>query len=472
MRPQVYSKISDSRSHLAWARVLLHGTSDAIARLDRYCSLAAQLQRNGFELVACLQRDNGCLRRIQRIPSITQSTSDARSPVFKQSKKNSGRHLVPRSAVDINEIVAQLKSPIAHAVLVSMRLYVQRRIKTSRPLTRPYGRGRSSLNSLSEREFDESKHPRAPAGRPNGGEFISMQGRRSHSANAARPSQSNNFSEVQLAGVMTPAQVATLLAGNTAGSVASEVVGHHPLPISVLKEAYVRRRLTVAAFKLATETYFKNPNHGWKEYGGIHHKQYSATVENELQKLVTANKSKRIDKFQMENFLKNLTEGKGANGKTNSIIKDFNEAVLGISGDALRKTGETLEKAGARNIDDVIRRCDARRAFWANRFMGAAFVGVTGFLTANAQAAVTAVGNEHLRKAVEFLNEGKILEADREIFGPDRNGITGLISEIENNGSPLAAQNARKFFEELFTRLPNEKAEVIKILEEKHKDNE
>jgi len=74
-----------------------------------------------------------------------------------------------------------------------------------------------------------------------------------------------------------------------------------------------------------------------------------------------------------------------------------------------------------------------------------------------------------MRKAIEHLNEGRIHDAEKEIFGANRSGISGLIADIEANGSPLAAQNAQKAFEELFTRLPSERAEATTLLEGKHR---
>jgi hypothetical protein len=266
---------------------------------------------------------------------------------------------------------------------------------------------------------------------------------------------------------MTSSQVAALLAPGLGGDVGSRIIGHHPLPVAIAKEAYIRGIITLDSFKLALETYFKDPNHGWKEYDDIHHGTYSEVVKGELDKLADANKGKPIDKNAMENFLKNLTEGKGADGNVKGTIKRFNDEVLGIAGDALKKTGETLEKAGSRNIDEVILRCDTHSAFWANRLMGAALAAATGFLSANAQAAITTVGSEHLRVAVERLNEGDIGGAETEIFGPSRSGISGLIAEIESNGTPLAAQNAKKVFEELFIRLPKERDKMLRVLEVK-----
>ena len=416
-------------------------------------------------------------------------------------------------------VVASFESVITAAAVNRMRGLQPIKINM-RGMVGPllYTKARSPLDSVGHQAFDESKHERVPAGNPDGGQFTRFHatsrvrgtdGAKTGTGNAkftdrldfetttgrsksvppllraqdgdrnspvtegparlgyfGEPVRTDTPSEVQLAGLTTPGRAVALLVPGVLGGV-REVIGHHPLPIEILKEAYVRGKIDVDSFKLGTETYFKDPGHGNKTYGEVPHKKYSAEVGEELDKLVKANKGKPIDKNVMESFLQNLTEGKGANGKPNPVIKDFNDAVLGVTGDAFKKTGEILEKAGARDIDEVIRRCDARRAFWANRYMGAALAGATGFLGANAEAAITAVGSEHLRRAVEHLNEGNIREAESEIFGPDRSGISGLIAEIENNGSPLAAQNAKKAFEELFTRLPSERDDVARLLEGK-----
>lgn len=512
----------NSRYELAHARVVLYGMDATIARLERYSRSAARLERNCSELIARLRRETANRRNVERPGSPGQSNYSAWTPRFERpetfgrslkSKANHNRNPGNRpSTADrykrinarpgrygqrytsaVNEIVRQVVESFAPAIAELAFAHLRRTTHGGAKVLRTsgvsfYERADKRADRYAQRFFDESKHPRAPAGRSNGGQFIEktsgtrpgnngmrigpVTGESAPWAGVGGRFRTSNRSEEQIAGVMTSAQVAALLAPGLVGDVRSRIIGHHPLPVAVAKAAYIEGKITLDSFKLALETYFKDPKHGWKEYDDIHHETYSEAVKDQLDDLVKANDKKPIDKNVMEKFLKNLTEGKGADGNVKSTIKRFNDEVLGIAGDALKKTGETLEKAGSRNIDDVIRRCDTRKAFWGNRLMGAALAGATGFLGANAQAAITTVGSEHLRKAVECLNEGDIPGAEKEIFGPNRSGISGLIAEIENNGSPLAAQNAQKFFEELFTRLPKERDSMLRLLEGKHVSTE
>jgi hypothetical protein len=237
-------------------------------------------------------------------------------------------------------------------------------------------------------------------------------------------------------------------------------------------EAYNQGKVTADAVILAAETYFQDPNHHNGTYGGVTHPEYSDEVKQELQKLIKSNGGKAIDKEKMNEFLDNLTHGKGANGAANDVIGDFNEAVL----QKAAKAGKAVEDAGKRtlaDIDDVIARGKANSNYWYKRIAGGFLAaGLTSILSENAKAGQAALASPHLQNAIIELEQGNIEKARALVLGTQDgavqggNGTNSVMEDIQKSGVSAAAYlSAEKAFLKLFESFKAESDRAKKILQ-------
>ncbi|MEI8021287.1 MAG: hypothetical protein WCH39_23975 [Schlesneria sp.] len=260
---------------------------------------------------------------------------------------------------------------------------------------------------------------------------------------------------------------ALLAAALAAGPINS---GHHPLPFSVVMEAYKEGKITADAVILAAETYFQDPGHNGGTYGDISHPTYTDEVRDELDNLIKKNGGKPIDKVKMNEFLGNLTQGNGANGKPNLIIGKFNDAVIGIA----QKAGKTIESVVDRtlaDIDDVIARGKANSNFWNRRIAGGLLAaGLTNVLSEKTKAGQAALASPNLRKAIIELEEGNIQRAQDLILGTQAGGVeeggtNSVMEDLEKAGvSGPARLSAQDDFEKLLRSFPAECERAKKIL--------
>lgn len=198
---------------LARLRVKSYGENAAKAMLDRYCKIVARLHQNCRAMITCMQRESA--RKIQRQNQksriLGQSNTSSRKTEFEgltitdQSFRLASQDLVKhesekdaspsqryersrlvtegnsrRANFDIEEIVCEVATYLVPVITEVIWYHIQqswqRKVRTSRTTGRSfYGRTRSPLQ-FGKREFDEAKHPRAPAGRRDGGQFVHAHG--------------------------------------------------------------------------------------------------------------------------------------------------------------------------------------------------------------------------------------------------------------------------------------------------------
>jgi RHS repeat-associated protein len=109
-------------------------------------------------------------------------------------------------------------------------------------------------------------------------------------------------------------------------------VGHHYIPISVITDPEISRRLGQAARDLAIGTWtgVTDPRHGFGTYGGVPHGRYSDEVRSLLLDYIEREGitgRRRMTAAQMERFIQMVRQGRNLDGSVNNILSRFSRAV-------------------------------------------------------------------------------------------------------------------------------------------------
>lgn len=185
------TKTGHSRYEIAHAQAMKYGKEGAIAKLERSCRIAARLQQNCSAMSEYVRREvahsvQGKALESEKEPSEVQHYERA----SERSEENRQRSNYRIHAI-VRDVVADFEPVITEAVWDHIERLMPRKVSAPRTSGRSYyGREDSPLMQFGKREFDGSKHPRAPAGRSDGGQFV-----RGHVG--ASPSAQNNVSQLE-----------------------------------------------------------------------------------------------------------------------------------------------------------------------------------------------------------------------------------------------------------------------------------
>jgi RHS repeat-associated protein len=236
-----------------------------------------------------------------------------------------------------------------------------------------------------------------------------------------------------------------------------EGVGHHWVPVSVLTDPEIRKRLTDAAFEVGMGAYSGRtfPDHHFGTYGGISHARYNQLVRENLLLYMKENNIKRMGQEDMERFIKLIQEGRDYKGKLNKELKAFNDAIR-LEREAFLRGGPNR---GFREPDSLdIWRKRGQSYLKSPRFFGTAVGVIMAGWASNALAetpgALNVAGNsQHFRRGVGYLAAGDMAAAEKEFFGgSDEGGLGGFMNDLIKEGYYRAALNFQHAYYESLKR--------------------
>lgn len=337
-------EIDFSRYDMARARVMLFGAEGTSERYERYRRIAATLHQTCSEILALLRREV-IRNKIQRCRKRCDPNDSATELRINRPKNSEQRDSSVVYAV-ARDVVAHLTPVIARAIANQRRRTIKKRAESRQSTTRLfYERDRTLVHPYGLREFDESKHPRAPAGHSDGGQFVRIKGAsgvargeypklddlsasvRRHRINQLR--QSKNFPEYSISADGTLIDPRTRKPVELAGPYYwatgnSQIEGHHWVPRQVwnMCNSILSKEAIDTFDTLKTDP--KLINHGfdtWKDLeevcegakGGVSHHQYNKSVGELLKQFhasLLGRTGRKLTADEATAFARFIAEGK------------------------------------------------------------------------------------------------------------------------------------------------------------------
>ena len=168
----------DSGYEVARLRVKLYGEDGANAMLDRYCKIAARLQQNCSAMSACLQREakDSIQRTIRGSPYQVQANNSSGNLRFGRSNAQLDLY-ARRTTSNIDEIVREVVDAFGPTIIelawTAFQRAKQQGANVPQAAVHFQDQNRKTQpHQYGQRYFDESEHPRAPAGLAIGGQFV------------------------------------------------------------------------------------------------------------------------------------------------------------------------------------------------------------------------------------------------------------------------------------------------------------
>lgn len=230
-------------------------------------------------------------------------------------------------------------------------------------------------------------------------------------------------------------------------------VGHHWVPVSVLTDPAIRKRMSKAAFEVGMGAYSgkTQPDHCFGTYGGVSHKRYNELVRKNLLKYMENNGLSKMGQKDMEKFGKQIQEGKNYKGTTDKELKSFNDAIRGQR-DAYVKAGKNRGFREADSLDVWRKRGQSylKGPRFFSTAVGTVLAGWASSALAESIGALNTAGNsQHFRKGVGYLAEGNVPAAERAFFGADNEGgLGGFMNDLIKEGYEKAALNFQHHYYE------------------------
>ena len=226
-------------------------------------------------------------------------------------------------------------------------------------------------------------------------------------------------------------------------------VGHHWLPVTVFMQPGFGRRLTTEAKQYAAGAYTTplDPQHCNKTYGGISHPKYNELVATEFKNFM-AGKSNKVTAAEMKEFIDNIKQGKGADGKIVPGIKSFNDAIKSDIKDPPKPS----------KIKEIIE--SGKKYMQTNRFrllaMAAVLAGaLADVVVSHAQILSCTANSQNYRDALEALEQGDLNRARDKLIGENHSVYVDILGEAGAH----PALNFRKAIEKAFERANDAEAD-------------
>ncbi|MBA2225624.1 RHS repeat-associated core domain-containing protein [thermophilic bacterium 2918] len=245
-----------------------------------------------------------------------------------------------------------------------------------------------------------------------------------------------------------------------------EGIGHHWVPVAVLTDPEIAPWLSYDAYFMGMGAYSgaAYPPHGYKIYGGVSHYEYNIIIKKELMKLIIKNNRKPISGEQMEQFINSLINGKDYRGKIHKEIKAFNDAIMAERAAYLernpnsRKVGQTAkdwieqgrryvwgtgkQRVSQSMIPPPMGSKMGNKAVIGGAIMVSAIFGYFAWeqIDQTAKAMEVAANSNNFKLAIQALQDGDAVRAERYLFGPSNaEGSYCLYRELVDKGLPYQA---------------------------------
>ena len=217
-------------------------------------------------------------------------------------------------------------------------------------------------------------------------------------------------------------------------------VGHHWVPVSVLTDPEIRKKLTSAAYEVAMGAYSgpTTPSHRYWTYGGVSHAQYNNIIRENLLKYMEKHNLSRMGQEHMWDFIEKIKNGQNFEGEPDRQIKSFN--------DAIKRQREAYVKVNPKKrgfrFEQTMERCRGQgQSYLKGPGFNSLAVGAilatwaSGALSEAQGALAVAADSQHFRNGIRALSEGNLALADREFFGPgDARGSYSFYADLVDKG--------------------------------------
>jgi hypothetical protein len=220
-------------------------------------------------------------------------------------------------------------------------------------------------------------------------------------------------------------------------------VGHHFIPMQILKELLDGGKISLDAFQVGTGIYSgpTNPKHDYGTYGGVTHDKYNEVIREQIDDYMTKNGKTQLSKADVHKLAGNFANGKGATGKIHPEIRDFNSAVIKLRIDRKNKwTIPSVKDSKTQGLDyiknnkgrltpDQLAKFDSRlkqtitngakeTSTMAGPRSKEAIVGVFALFSSVFTLNAVAGENSNLDKAIEELQAGSWVNFKHYIVNP------------------------------------------------------
>jgi hypothetical protein len=234
-------------------------------------------------------------------------------------------------------------------------------------------------------------------------------------------------------------------------------IGHHYFPVAVLRDLFEEGLITEGAWYLGLGYYTgqTEPDHGYREYGGVTHARYNELVEDEFRDLGHTRRNPMTADEMLDFIEKKIRKSDKAE------ITDFLDVVEAQRRRFLKRPA-AARPPRTQSVSQLINRGNnfvKSRSYATVRVLGALTgVGLAVVSESTGFAQTCAVPNGPYQKSLEALNDGDLSKGLDYLLGSRRDAnVEGLYDLLVTEGYPKAALKLEIALDRLQTKIREEK---------------